>query len=540
MKKNLSLHSLRAQLGISTASDSHLTFVGKKCFKTKQSSFKKTVLFTVLLLIGFAPQLKATDVYLASSTQGGLATNNGNSFATPKETIAYLNTIANGNLASTLNLHIYIKGNASYSWGVSGRIGIDDDFLIMGGFDPSSTGFYYNSTNNPVLYPTTFTITGMPTDGIFGLGSSVPNGFTLSGLNFVNATSGYLMKEDIGNASVNVYNFKSCRFTKFSPALWTNGNKTINIDNCYFDQNTGASGSALSLGNNATLNVTNSSFVGNSGGSVGGGAIASTGASTFTNTIFCGNTVTSSTFGGAAYGDWTNNMNKKTTFIGCTFSGNTSNNYGGAISKQSGILEVINCTFYNNKATQGGGAILFVDYAAGSTISGSKFYSNNVTTTAMNPGSMNSGGAIHLRPGGNPIDIKTSVFDSNFTGNGAGGFGGAVMFDNNYGSAASPLNIDGCTFINNKNSATLNTVGSDIGAYNGAGNSQINITNSAMQLAAPGTGVYRAFINNTTSPYKYFFGAGNTFGNTGGSLGTPTYACPTTICNIGTVGPIFN
>lgn len=483
-------------------------------------------------------QAKATDVYLASAAQGGSASNSGASFASPKETIAYLNTLANNNITATAGLHLYIKGNASYTWSPSGAIGIDDDFLIKGGFDPNATGTYANSANNPLLYPTSITLTGTPggQTGVFGMPTSAPNGFTLSGINFVGpGANNYLVRNTFsGGLGIDVYTFKNCSFKNFGSPIWSQGNKIVYVDNCHFENNIfAAAAGAISMVSGGELSVINSNFVNNQGSTGGGGAITSTGRVTVTNSGFCTNkNVAPSVGGGGAYGDINANQTNKVTFTGCTFTGNNANAIGGgAIAKLGGVVEITNCQFYNNYSTPGGGAVLIALNTTGSFITGSNFYKNYSVGGGTLPGGNLGGGAVHIRPGGAPTNISNCVFDGNYIQN-AGSYAGAIFLDNNYGGNTGHLNLDNCKFVNNlkQTGTTPTTVGSDIGVTYGdygSARTDINVTNSAMQLTS--ASVYRAVNLNNASPYHYVFGSGNTFGNTLYGLGSPTYSCPATI-----------
>ncbi|MBO7726726.1 MAG: hypothetical protein J6S40_09715, partial [Thermoguttaceae bacterium] len=135
------------------------------------------------------------------------------------------------------------------------------------------------------------------------------------------------------------------------------------------------------------------------------------------------------------------------TVQGSTFTGNTSNGNGGAVSfdfespdTPSGVVTITGSTFTNNSTSYDGGAI----YSAAKTISisGSTFTSNTAA----------SDGGAFATPG-DANQTKTIVVNNcEFTGNRANGGAGGAMLIENYG--ANTLTMTGTTFTNNTASTT--------------------------------------------------------------------------------------
>jgi len=159
-----------------------------------------------------------------------------------------------------------------------------------------------------------------------------------------------------------------------------NDKGTLTVTGSRFDHNTGTN----IIDNRGTLNVQSCEFRANSEPSYGklsiyNGAIYNEGTATVTDSIFTNNKAQDDTASGGAIGNC--GVMKLT---GCTFTGNSADNYGGAIynlqwSWESGnfpgTLNVKGCTFTGNTATWGGGAI-YNDHG-NLTITGSTFTTNN-------------------------------------------------------------------------------------------------------------------------------------------------------------------
>jgi len=132
-----------------------------------------------------------------------------------------------------------------------------------------------------------------------------------------------------------------------------------NITNCVFDSNTQGAGTygggAICIYNTANVLIENSSFVNNNGQR--GGAIMANGTAAFTlkvsNTTFANNTATGSTNarGGAVYLQGPTATEVNSTFINCTFTGNSAINNGGGICAFASSGKKINISLINSIVT---------------------------------------------------------------------------------------------------------------------------------------------------------------------------------------------
>jgi hypothetical protein len=152
--------------------------------------------------------------------------------------------------------------------------------------------------------------------------------------------------------NINFYNGNST--TEKGAAI--NAKNTINVENCTFTNNKGASGAAIYLNttasnsiiidstfnnNNARYNNTNSEYP-------EGGAIDSHASNTLIqNCSFTGNSAIHDA-GAVSFARSSNN-----TIINSTFTNNNAVNNGGAISIRLSELTIINSTFQGNSATIG-------------------------------------------------------------------------------------------------------------------------------------------------------------------------------------------
>ena len=174
----------------------------------------------------------------------------------------------------------------------------------------------------------------------------------------------------------------------------------------------------------------------------------------------------------------------------CTFSGNTSNSYGGAIynsgfSNGSGVetLTVTNCRFDGNTASSLGGAIMSFN---GMNVSASSFSGNSASS---------GGGAIYSQ--GNPMTLANCAFSTN-TSNSTGN---AVY-------SVGPGNISDCTFSGNSNT---NSSGS--GALFHASSEELVIARCTFADNSDG-----AIINSGTITLTASTLAGNTTVRDGGGI----------------------
>ena len=99
------------------------------------------------------------------------------------------------------------------------------------------------------------------------------------------------------------------------------------------------------------------------------------------------------------------------TKISAEFDGNTSGDKGGAVYSENDNLTVSGSTFTGNTAVNYGGALYLTDTST--KIEGSEFTSNNVSADGGQGGAIYTDGALEIK-------------DTNFTGNSANKYGGAI------------------------------------------------------------------------------------------------------------------
>lgn len=192
---------------------------------------------------------------------------------------------------------------------------------------------------------------------------------------------------------------------------------TLNVTNSTFSGNEAAAygGAIFSDGGKATIQ--NSAFSGNIGSGGGGGIAVANGASlAVTNSQFSGNQATSTFAQGGAI---VNREDASTVIIGSTFRQNSSSR-GGAISLESGTLNVTQSVITGNWGAYGGG----IRQEAGTlTVSKVKLEGNGYSTTGakVNTG----GGALSWGNG------TATLTDVTITGNWASYGGG---FDHGNGT----------------------------------------------------------------------------------------------------------
>ena len=215
-------------------------------------------------------------------------------------------------------------------------------------------------------------------------------------------------------------------------------------DQKFENQTTSASGGALTLNKDNANTISGSTFKKNTAAEKGGAVVIEKD-TVITKSTFDSNIQTSTakdTAGGAVFIDGAkveisgSSFTQNTGFLGgavnvrngstlsitdATFSGNTANGFGGAISDfedkgdkggavQNELISINRTVFKNNRASQGGGAFNAVNTKA-IDITDSEFSSNSADV----------GGAIQLNPGVN-LTVKDTVFSENT----ANGFGGAI------------------------------------------------------------------------------------------------------------------
>ncbi|MCF0233861.1 MAG: right-handed parallel beta-helix repeat-containing protein, partial [Thermoguttaceae bacterium] len=129
-------------------------------------------------------------------------------------------------------------------------------------------------------------------------------------------------------------------------AIYNNYLSALTITNVTFIENYGHQGGAI--GNDGACTITDSTFTGNSAENYGGAIINYDGdVCTITNSIFTGNYAGEDGGGIENYGDL--------TVTNSTFTKNIAEGYGGAIDNYSSSLWVTNTTLTDNTAGYGGG-----------------------------------------------------------------------------------------------------------------------------------------------------------------------------------------
>jgi hypothetical protein len=258
---------------------------------------------------------------------------------------------------------------------------------------------------------------------------------------------------------------------------------SINLVNCIFRENSGASGGAVwgDITNTASFSATGSVFVSNSATSDSGGWF-SYGPTTFQNCNFTSNTAGRNT--GAA--QVSNGVISDSVFFGNSAPrvGATTGNVGAL--RSNGGLTLSNSSFINNYASNADGAIISTGLII---IRDSSFINNTGTYSTVLEATSTSG-----------VTISNSIFTDNFiTNNGQGhiNVGGPYV------------DIRNCTFL--RNSGKVNNV--NVLSTTSTGNTYIyNNTfmnnnadyGGAISVQGPGstgiTNIYNnVFINNNVA-----------------------------------------
>lgn len=160
----------------------------------------------------------------------------------------------------------------------------------------------------------------------------------------------------------------------------------LTIDACTVADNVAEywGGGIANLGDSLTVvdsTIANNTVSGTGGGSLGGGGIGNSGKLAVDRTTFTGNSVlsrrTESWGGGAVLTDSSDVSVRDSAFVG-----NSSNTLGGAVSVinyggATSNLTVINSTFTDNRAVWGGGAIYVDYYNASANLIGCTFTGNS-------------------------------------------------------------------------------------------------------------------------------------------------------------------
>ena len=264
----------------------------------------------------------------------------------------------------------------------------------------------------------------------------------------------------------------------------------VNIANATVDRSDRKDGAAVYInGEGSTLITRNAAFTNNE--AQNGGAIYNNGGTAnITNTNFSNNDATTS--GGAIYAG-----NGSTTSIsGSTFENNTSNGKGGAISNY-GDLTVDNSNFIGNVANDSGTTTTDGDGGAINhwngtlTVTNSLFENNRATGSSS---AVPTGGAIRA-------GSVTNIYNSDFNGNTAYTYGGAIRMD--VGGI-----VDGSSFNANKAESGYGgaiAIGADYSSTLG----ELTVSNSTFTGNSAGTGggaIWTAGVGTTVDI------TGSTFG----------------------------
>jgi hypothetical protein len=160
----------------------------------------------------------------------------------------------------------------------------------------------------------------------------------------------------------------------------------------------------------------------------------------------------------------------ESSFAGCTFSGDTASECGGAVAEYAAYSLVVACNFEGEAADLGGGAIENIESSP--LIVDSVFENNEVTIAGDGSidGSGNGGGAIYNFKYATPIIVNCDFFNNTVA---SPDTGGAIL-----GSYSSPATI--------ANSILWNDSGGEIAALDSGSDSVV--TYSDVDGGASGTG----------------------------------------------------
>jgi predicted outer membrane repeat protein len=224
-------------------------------------------------------------------------------------------------------------------------------------------------------------------------------------------------------------------------AIWTISN-TVQLSDLVFDGNTAGWEGGAVYAQNSALAISDCQFVGNKGGTSdpnrGGGAIVHV---------------------GGGYG---------LNVLRSTFTGNTANGDGGAVSVATGTLSIDACTFDHNESKKNGGAVSVSAMNGNSIITNSTFFGNSCT---------NSGGAIFNNQvflSGHGLDLRNSTI----TDNSATAGGGIIVTKV---TGALPSNVSSSVVAGNKAASNFDIEGDWIIGNN-------NLIGSASPGFSSGTG----------------------------------------------------
>ncbi len=180
-----------------------------------------------------------------------------------------------------------------------------------------------------------------------------------------------ILSGDIGTANDNTDN-------SYHVVLNTSINSTAILDGFTITKGNPATSTNLDGGgmNNISSSptISNCTFSNNTSGNygVGGGMYNTTSSNpTITNCTFSNNTT-----GTAGNGGGMSNNDSSPIISNCTFNNNTAKNFGGAINNVGGSPSIINCTFTANGNSSGTGGGVYYDINGAGTIKNCIFYKN--------------------------------------------------------------------------------------------------------------------------------------------------------------------
>lgn len=210
---------------------------------------------------------------------------------------------------------------------------------------------------------------------------------------------------------------------------------TINVNDCKFDGNDAYRGGALYSGSKGTINVKGdlksemSVFTGNTADDYGGAIAMGTGWLTVDGYNFTGNSAAT----GGAIRD--NSSSQTGSITNSVFTSNTSTSQGGAVWNQALTMTIDGCEFTKNESPKGG-AVYVGANATTIEVKNSDFSGNKATST--------NGGAIST-------EDNITISGCDFLSNTAVKIGGAVCVDN----TATASTISGCTFTSNESTSSV-------------------------------------------------------------------------------------
>ena len=348
---------------------------------------------------------------------------------------------------------------------------------IIAGAASGDQVWVVGSAGGTTYYPTTTTTRTIAF--VLKTGVAVYGGFTgtetlLSQRNA--STNITILSGDIGTAGLSTDNSYN--------VVVSSGNTGVTILDGFTIKNGYANGAGqystgAGIYNSATtVTYSNCTILSNTAASNGGGVyITGSGNVTYSNCTFKSNSTTvaasTTTGGGAAF------CNGGTaSFIGCTFSTNSSTSEGGAVFSTSTIATFTNCTLTHNSSSNDGGGVYLYN-------SGTYLFSSCAFDTCSAAG--NGGGAALNTLSNVPFHNCSFVGDTAYAtaaNNGGGGF---------YANSGSGDTLANCTFSGNSSKSYG-------GGFLSNGHSSFIIR-------------YSTFSRNTASVFGGGFGcaSGNTF-----------------------------